>query len=185
MTPVMGLTFGEILIVVSVFLIMAIMFLLTSQQAIVKSKHSATLQGLNSLEGNLKLHWSFTSNLPTQNEGLERLTTGAAPVISKVPSDPFADSAAESREIQYYYNVGANQQFLLVSVGPDGVSDVRRDLEHRKAGSSLASGDSSSPWVRMSSQDLKEFVNAHQYDPTNGVTSAGDVIRRVNPFGSR
>lgn len=175
---VVGLTLGEMLVVLAVFVVLAIIFVLSSTQAMVKTKLSRTLQETQLVSRALGNYEADTLSLPPDAPGLDVLT-GPVKYMLTIPVDPFSDS--DNGEQQYYAyvkNVSSRYRAIIVSVGPDGDSDLIKALEEANAdnGPGLSSKGEDSFQCILSDEDASELILNMTYDPTNGIVSSGDVF---------
>ena len=102
-----------------------------------------------------RTYFGMTSSNPY--EELRLLTTPVA-YIESMPTDPFrhSESAYGSRTSNYDYSSLKQQHWLLVSLGPDTDEDT--------------SGSMALPRSR-------EHAHKITFDPSNGLTSSGDLFR--------
>lgn len=173
-----GLTFGEMLVVLAVFLVLAIMFVFSSQYAVVKSKYSRVLSDERSLGKAIDQYVADHMRLPPSLDALMHSRFGSS-YISELPTDPFA---ADQSGFEYYVNIGDHIQVIIVSVGPDGVSDIRPELIERMRENVELVGVREGPIFR-SQAEAEEFILRNTYDPTNGAVSRGDIIQVHTYFG--
>lgn len=97
------------------------------------------------------------------------LTTPVA-YISSIPFDPFRGDGTEDG---YQYGSDGQSYYVLTSYGPDssdGNADEEFD-EREYTGARL--DDLRRSAIRDSNYHMKDFL----YDPSNGTSSAGDIIR--------
>ena len=182
-----GLTYGEMLIVLAVFSILAIMFIVSSKFAMIKTRHSVVLQEHKQLNSALETYQLFTMGLPTEDEGLEAISKSANSYLKTNPVDPFNHSYEGPQNYRYYTDLSdENSTWLLVSVGPDGDADVDPAMRHLRSSEPVVGlGDGSAPRHRrtlhLTRKQIREFINRHSYDPTNGSHSNGDIITVGRP----
>lgn len=168
---------GEMLVVLAVFSILAIMFFFSSNTAIVKTKLSRVMQEEKFLARALQSYEGDYLDVPTQLQGLSRLKSPVA-YLSKIPTDPFNKAAKDTREYGYISDLSPNHRWIIVSVGPDGESDIQNAIDEINQGKDVK--QSNSPWPYraslMTPAEAKEFISRYSYDPTNGSISKGDII---------
>ena len=177
----LGLTLGEMMAVLAVFLILAIVFFMSSTHAMVKARLSRVLREEKDLVSALQFYQLQYSELPDQEQGWDKLTSMVA-FMSRIPDDPFKHASAEKREYIYISDLSQDHRCLIVSVGPDGKSDVEEALD-RKSRSAIRLAETNWPYrSRLMSPDAaRKFIILHSYDPTNGTTSRGDIITSYEP----
>jgi type II secretory pathway pseudopilin PulG len=161
------------LIVLAVFLILATIFIFSSQTAMVKTKLARTMQEQKLLARALDTYEADTSMVPTDAQGF-----GALPqtVLSRVPDDPFHSDRTKPT-YQYFSHLSDRYKWVVVSVGPDGVSDVSSVLKDwRNAQVVLTGAPPAEGTALMTNAEADALIRARTYDPTNGSVSAGDVI---------
>lgn len=172
-----GLTFGEMLVVLLVFSILAVMFFFSSNLAINKAKLARTGQDLKTLARALSSYEGEYYEIPSEDQGLTAVVHARISALSRIPQDPFTP-AKMPREYGYYSDFSPKYRWILVSVGPDGRSDVDDalvELDKNNPGKAAAYPTGVHP-LHMSDEDAQKFITEHSYDPTNGSDSAGDVI---------
>lgn len=176
-----GLTLGEMLVVLAVFTILTLLFVFNSQDLMVRTRHSRVLQDQRVLADQLEFYQLNFLRVPTDDQGLNRVLNPFAE-LREVPVDPFSRAAGKNEPYQYYSRLSPEHPWIIVSRGPDGTLDVAPIIEERKR---LASNDESQlsgkgqkiPLTAMSTAEAHEFLVRHSYDPTNGIVSAGDIIK--------
>lgn len=176
--PRRGLTLGEMLIVLAVFLILAAMFMFSSKDVIFKTLYSTTLSEQKTIDEAITRFELDNTLPPSEDQGLDSLQRPRE-FMAAIPMDAFSKRAGRPRLYQYYRDVSPQNRWMLVSVGPDGIADVESAIEALREGQVSLSG-SSSGWQNPLFKDQKlfeSFLIEHAYDPTNGSDSAGDVIR--------
>jgi type II secretory pathway pseudopilin PulG len=171
----LGLTLGEMLIVLLVFSILAIMFFFSSNLAITKTKLSRVNQDQKTLLQALRSYESEYYSVPADSQGLAVVTHNPVSYLSRIPVDPFTPSS-RAQEYGYFSDLSANYRWILVSVGPDGQPDIDRALAKLRGGSGAAIRPNGRRQLLMSDKDAQEFIIKYSYDPTNGASSPGDVI---------
>lgn len=176
-----GLTFGEMLIVLAVFSILASMFLISSRFAIVKTRVTRAIHEEREITGRLDLYVADNLLLPSQEQGLSALLRDPRGVsyMDSIPIDPFANpKEGETGQYLYFTHLSPMRQSIVVSVGPDGKCDVGPALaEMHKDTISLAGVGKPAPsFIFDNVRDEDNFIIQHTYDPTNGTDSPGDII---------
>jgi len=170
------------LIVLAVFLILALIFFMSSNHAMVKTKISRVLQEEKELASALQVYQNDYMDVPTQAQGWNRLVS-AGSYMSAIPNDPFNQIGSGPHLYIYISDLSAAHRCLVVSVGPDGRSDFQDALDaYRTANGGMTL--SGTDWMRptlMSPAQASQFITQYTYDPTNGTTSAGDIIRVIQP----
>jgi len=180
-------TLIELLIVVAIIAILAAIALPNLLEAQTRAKVSRAKNDLRVLATATTIYYTDKNAWPPDNfpgqqldvESYHFLTTPIA-YLSSVPGNPFSEDTPpaqrRSREYEYWlgsvngagqqqYDPGAGSNGVYArfsSVGPDGQSDVAVNWIARFSPLAIA--------IRA-----PEFLNAI-YDPTNGTTSAGDVL---------
>lgn len=178
-----GLTLGEMLVVLAVFMMLAVMFFFSSNLAITKTKLARVSKEQKDLARELVVYeGTYAGEYPTDTQGLSAVVGAPISMLKRVPPDPFAGSASQAQEYGYYSDLSQNYRWILVSVGPDGSADVDQALMRRRrrpgrpgrGGAVKEAPDGH--YVRMSDKEAEEFIAWHSYDPTNGSGSKGDII---------
>lgn len=177
-----GLTLGEMLVVLLVFSILAVMLFFSSNLAITKTKLARVSQDQKQLVQALaaySIEYNFA--VPSETQGLYAVSHSSTSFFT-VPLDPFTQGRG-AKEYEYYTELSPSFRCLLVSVGPDGESDVKDSLEQikyrnmgRAAMWAIGRYRQKRP-VMMSDQEARDFIMSNSYDPTNGAFSKGDIIR--------
>jgi type II secretory pathway pseudopilin PulG len=168
-----GLTLGEMLLVLAVFLILAIIFVFSSQSAMVKTKLSRVYQEQNMLARALNMYEADNARVPLDKQAWKALDIN-------VPSDPFNKDQTDSK-YKYLSRLSNRYKWVVVSVGPDGVSDLARALEELKSTQPTLSGSQGEESVLLKDHQADRLIREHRYDPTNGSVSAGDIITVYGP----
>lgn len=172
-----GLTLQEMLVVVAVFAILATIFIFSSRQVLIKTRHSKVKQDQRLLAIALDYYKGDRSVLPTDEEGLKRLR-GA--YISELPQDPFGRRPDTDYRYRAFPEGDAGDSFwILLSPGPDGDIDFELFFSDDDDEYDTTSSDgavSVRPGEGASRAELIALITARQYDPTNGVDSDGDII---------
>lgn len=174
-----GLTLNEMLIVLAVFSILAIIFMFSSQTAMVKTRISRVTQEHRLIARALQTYEADTLQVPPMIDGAYRLR---APInyLSRTPHDPFRMLTGDDAEYQYFSHVTQKEKWVLVSAGPDGDSDFQTVLESLASKEGPLRADSDGQLVSLSEEDFRRLCNSLSYDPTNGSVSDGDVITRYS-----
>ena len=97
------------------------------------------------------------------------LTTPVA-YISSLPYDPFR---GDGNEDGYGYGSNGQSYYILTSWGPDQQdgNEVEELFECQYTGSRMMDEN------QVSYRDSKQWLHQHNYNPSNGITSGGDIIR--------
>lgn len=156
-----GFTLIELLIVVAIISILASIALPNFLNAQVRAKVSRAKSDMRTLSMGLNMYLVDHNMYPEgRSFGLYKLTDPIA-YLSDIPTDIFTESS-------FYQYGGAPpvnpSRFLLASSGPDGDRDTT-DLN-------LYPGIHS-PYIN----DTEGTFDLIKYDPTNGITSSGDILR--------
>lgn len=177
-----GLSLQEMLIVIAVFIILAVVLVVSSTQVMVDARISRVKQDQKQLANALTRYRIEFSNFPST---LVKLMAPNA-YLEKLPKDPFSTDQVNSQYTYYPFSTSANtnrRYALIVSAGPDG--DV--DFQPISAAAMGASGGPGGPGGDTEqsgeSPDLQNWIRAQvdslAYDPTNGSHSNGDCITLV------
>lgn len=175
-----GLTLGEMLIVLAVFLVLATMFLMSSQFAIVKTKTSKVIHDQREIVKALYQYTGDYLTVPGEGEGLSALlrNTRGTTYMSRLPIDPFAEQVGTLPPVfQYYADIAPKYESLVVSVGPDGDLDVEPVIQQMRKDSSPGLAARTTRMLFKTPDEAHEFIAVHSYDPTNGSVSDGDIIQ--------
>lgn len=171
-----GLTFGEMLVVLAVFSILTIMFLLSSNHAMVRTRISRVMQEQRMLSGALTNFQTDRMVLPGADLGMLVLTTPIS-YLSTLPKDPFSLAQGKNEAYSYTPYLSLEHKWVIVSVGPDGDADCELYLAKVQEDLPPVHGASiSGHRILMSAREADLFIRQFSYDPTNGVVSDGDVI---------
>lgn len=167
-----GLTFGEMLIVLAVFAILTLLFVVSSQQAMVKTRSARVLNDERVISDQLLYYLTISGGgIPTDNQGLNKAYNPY-----KVPTDPFSGDAAFAK-YAYYSQISPTHRWVIISRGPDGKLDLAPIIEEKKKQSGTLSSASDHQTPPMTSEEADRFIIENTYDPTNGTISRGDIIR--------
>jgi len=198
-----GFTLIELLIVVAIIGILAAIAVPNFLNAQVRAKVARAESEMRSLQNTLESFFIDNNSYPPmdtdrirarrQYRGVEEAgdavlniahiaigTTGdrriylTTPVayISSVPYDPFR---GDGNEFGYGYGSNGQSYYLLSSWGPDGqngIGGTQGELDPREYTGSRMS-DLRRAGIRKSNFTLAELT----YNPSNGTSSAGDIIR--------
>lgn len=167
-------TLGEMLVVLTVFMLLAVIFIFSSQEALTRTRYSRVLQDQSYLIQSLNEYEATRDRLPSQEDGLHALRRDRGRSHTAIPTDAFAENAQHAQDYAFVRDLSPRHQALVISVGPDGDSDVLDALAAFQSGRGLASEPSLV--VQMTPEAAQEFIIRYSYDPTNGSTSSGDVI---------
>jgi len=88
--------------------------------------------------------------------------------ISSLPFDPFRGDGAEKG---YGYGSNGQSYYILTSFGPDSTDDIK-ELEY--TGARL--DDRKKGGIRKADKN-KYYLTDMEYDPSNGTSSSGDILR--------
>jgi len=174
-----GLTFGEMLVVLAVFATLAIMFFLSSNHVMTKTRVARVLHEQKVIRVGLANFQADHLRIPDESSGLVTITGGAYPYIPSVPQDPFCHDGSRISPYEYYTGISEKHTALIVSVGPDGDSDIGGFLYNIKLENSNLAGlplGSGSQVFRLSKSRANKLILEQSYDPTNGSTSNGDIV---------
>ena len=137
--PFAGLTFGEMLVVLAVFATLAIMFFLSSNHVMTKTRVARVIHEQKVIRLGLANFQADHLRIPDESSGLVSITGGAYPYLPSIPQDPFCRDGSRISPYEYYTSISENHSALIVSVGPDGDSDIGGFLNNIKLeNSSLA-----------------------------------------------
>jgi|GEM_PF-503026 len=171
-----GLSLPEMLVVVAVFGILALIFVLSSQQMVVKTLVSRVRQEHRYLAGRIETYHADRTRLPTTEEGLNAVLPA-----NEIPLDPFTTDEPEPYRYFLYRPPGSPLiGWILVSAGPDGDVDFPPSAVGFSAVASSANRPSSPrapEAMALPFHELKEMIRSRAYDPTNGIISDGDIFR--------
>lgn len=175
-------TLIELLVVVSVISILASIAVVNFLEAQVRSKVSRALADMKAIEQGLESYHVDHNTYPEdyaaskpQEYGMGRLTSPVA-YLSSVPLDVFGGYLDEDKnEHVKSYSLGTSPnenptRWALVSVGPDAQDDTSPIFDY----------PGYSPDLFDNPNGAYRYI---RYDPTNGTSSLGDIIR-VSDFGS-
>lgn len=171
-----GLTFGEMLIVLAVFSILTLLFVVSSQQAMVKTRSARAASDQRVISDQILYYVTNTGVIPPDNQGLYKVYNPYKPGEKEVPLDPFSRNPHIREQYVYHSQISPVHRWVIISRGPDGKCDFGQLIEERKKqNGNLSSGAQKSPL--MTSEEADRFIIENSYDPTNGTVSAGDIIR--------
>ncbi len=170
-----GLTFGEMLIVLAVFSILTLLFVVSSQQAMVKTRSARVLNDERVISDQV-LYYVTITGVPLQdNQGLNKAFNPYRAGEKEVPLDPF--SSGTPQKYAYYSQISPTHRWVIISRGPDGKLDLAPIIDERKKQSGNLSSVSDRQFPPMTSEEAERFIIENTYDPTNGTISHGDIIR--------
>lgn len=162
------------LIVLAVFSILAVMFMISSNHAMTKSRYARTLQDQRTITLALQRYVADYFRYPDEQEGLAELTKPGRGMLGQVPHDIFDE---QQSQYAYFARFGpGNYQTLVVSVGPDGDADVGEVIDAKRREESVNLVENRYRFLFKTPDEAKAFVIEHSYDPTNGSLSNGDII---------
>ena len=192
-----GFTLIELLIVVAIIAILAAIALPNFLEAQTRSKVSRAKADMRSMATALEAYCVDSNSYPPMTNDAKKLGGGlcalSTPIayMSSIPEDPFGlawhpnASSVHALLRKGYYELGSGKAgqypssqkpfpsntWMLESDGPDNLDDT---ANYR--GVNLLT--SLFPWVYLTGTDQEmEVVAALVYDPTNGTTSGGEVLR--------
>jgi type II secretory pathway pseudopilin PulG len=181
-----GLTLGEMLVVLAVFLIMGTMFILSSQFAIVKSKTARVVHDQQEMVKALYQYTADHQEVPRENDGLSALLRSPRGnrYLTTLPQDPFAEAVEnQPSQFKYYADIAPQYESLVVSVGPDGDLDVATVIDERRREQVGLAGSRARHLVFKTPEEAQAFIDRYSYDPTNGSVSDGDIIQHFGYSG--
>jgi type II secretory pathway pseudopilin PulG len=172
-----GLTFGEMLVVLAVFSILAVLFFLSSNHVMTKTRAARALHEQKMIRDGLANYQAVNLRLPDEMRGLVEITRPIR-YLQSIPQDPFHIDKSIVSDYEYYTNISEKHPALIVSVGPDGDSDIGGFLKNLKTDNSSLAGVTApgSKTLLLTDPMARKFIIEHSYDPTNGSTSNGDII---------
>ena len=175
----MGITLFEMLIVLTVTLILSLIFIYSTKHLIVRTKVERVKEEHRVLSRALQNYRMDYNDYPFELSSLNAPTA----YISTLPRDPFIKNR-QWQEYEYINKPSGELQFMIVSVGPDGDSDL--DIMIQKYIQIAGVSDQNSATANDISRDqaleiiLPLYLSTKMYDPTNGTVSDGDVITISN-----
>jgi hypothetical protein len=164
------------MVVLVVFSVLALIFIFSSQHAMVKTRMSRVMSEQRMLSSAMGYYEADYRRIPTDRQGLDALINPVA-YIARVPEDPFAQASGESQPYFYFGYISLvnhRATWMIVSIGPDGDADCEPALDELRGG--LAGPSRNGPVTIMEPEEVLDFIVKHSYDPTNGMVSDGDVI---------
>ncbi|MBN1901719.1 type II secretion system protein GspG [Candidatus Sumerlaeota bacterium] len=170
-----AITLFEMMIVLTLTLILSLIFVYSSKFIIVRTKVERVKEEHRALSRALQNYRMDYNDYPMQ---LSRLNAPTA-YISSLPGDPFTKQS-NIKHYAYYHQPSGEYEYFIISVGPDGDSDL--DILIQKymllASSSDENNDGTGDYSREEALDyvLPIYLINKTYDPTNGIISDGDVI---------
>lgn len=170
-----GLTFGEMLIVLAVFSILTLLFIVSSQQAMVKTRSARVLNDERVISDQLLYYYTFSGSFPADNQGLNKAYNPNRAGEKEVPADPFSPNLRDS--YAYYSEISPTHPWVIISRGPDGNANLSKFIEERKKQNGNLSSGLDRQIPLMTSEEADRLIIENTYDPTNGTISQGDIIR--------
>jgi type II secretory pathway pseudopilin PulG len=183
-----AVTLFELAVVVVVTAILAAILILSTHFVIIRTKLSRVKEEQRVLARALQNYQMDYSFLPPEESGLKALTAPTA-YLASVPTDPFSREKGD-RSYFYFSPDGSGHSYAIVSAGPDGLLDVNRFLgrigEETDSGQPAATAAPSpgSPAPASGPQEgwFQDYLVSCTYDPTNGTTSAGDIVTLISDY---
>ncbi|MCB2154647.1 type II secretion system protein GspG [bacterium] len=120
-----GLTFNELMIVISVAAVLAALAIFSTGTLVMRTKYSRVQEDHRVLTRALENYMMDYSNLPDSTGGLDSLERPTA-YMAQIPGDPF--HRGEKANYQYMRLDIPGIAFVLVSTGPDGDYDIPNEL---------------------------------------------------------
>lgn len=171
---VAGLTYGEMLIVLVVFALLAAMFILSSKFALVKTRMSRVMQEQKMVAQAIGQFNADRGFVPSDQQGLNQLVRPYT-YITQVPIDPFRETVNRRESYRYYSNISTDVKAFIISAGPDATYDLPPVLDAVRVQRSFGVPNlRREPLLRPF--EVRQVLVEFAYDPTNGTISAGDII---------
>jgi type II secretory pathway pseudopilin PulG len=173
--PRRGLSLQELLIVISVFLILAIVLTISTNEVMVKTRVSRVRQEMKNAATALNAYRVDNADFP---ERLSQLLDRTPSYMGAMPLDPFSkENKSPYQYFRFPVNDGGRHISILVSTGPDGVGDFA-PFALSSLGAAATSGGSGGDFFNSweFQARLKSEIRLLSYDPTNGINSVGDII---------
>ncbi len=171
-----GLSLFEMLVVLSVMFVLVIAVMLSYPHLVISTKISRVKEEHTSLVRALTNYHVDYDRYPPTHMGLSALSAPTA-YLGAVPIDPF--TSPEERKAYFYLEEPINDlSFILISNGPDGDNDLFKAFEQstQMTASTLQSSTAPSPQPPTFDTILRTYLEKKIYDPTNGLSSDGDLI---------
>lgn len=173
--PSKAITLFEMMIVLTLTLILSLIFIYSTKFIIVRTKVERVKEEHRVLSRALQNYRMDYNDYPMD---LSRLSAPTA-YISNLPMDPFMKQS-QRRNYLYYYQPSGEYDFVIISFGPDGDSDLDDIIQRYLTLTSNLDGENqeTGDYSREEILDyiLPLYLANKTYDPTNGVISDGDVI---------
>jgi len=168
-----GLTLFEMIIVLTVTLILSLLFIYSTKHVVVRTKVERVKEEHRVLSRALQNYRMDYNDYPIQLGSLNAPTA----YISTLPNDPFI---RQRENYIYYYQPSKSYKYIIISVGPDGDSDLEAMIYQFSQMTSSSSNEDESNIEEMRDDLISELLPVYlitkAYDPTNGIVSDGDVI---------
>lgn len=174
---ILAVSFFELMVVFAVAAILTSFFIYSAQYLVVRTRVSRVKEEHRVLKRALQNYEADYGEFPETASGLHALD-GPIAYLVRIPSDPF--SAGEGEEYNYVRTDEREHRWLIVSRGPDGDSDLFKELRRRQQQNAPRVGapaaeDDPNTWS-ASMRNLGDLIGIVMYDPTNGLISNGDII---------
>jgi competence protein ComGC len=170
-----GITLFEMLIVLTVTLILSLIFIYSTKHLVVRTKVERVKEEHRVLSRALQNYRMDYNDYPFHLNNLNAPTA----YISTLPKDLFVKNR-QWKDYAYIIHPTEELQFILVSVGPDGDSDLYIIVQKYLQTAGIPDQNSMNPNDLKMNQILETilplYLSTKMYDPTNGIVSDGDVI---------
>ena len=168
-----GLSLQEMLVVVAVFGLLALVFVLSSQRALTRTRVARVKHEHQVLANSLNQYNADFSAFPSDEAGLTALLIPNTLLVD-IPIDPFVKGGSQPyRYFTYQKDEKSVTHWILASAGPDG--DIDFVPPSQLVGTPSEEGEEQQP--SASGHLLVDEIIAKSYDPTNGIHSDGDILR--------